>query len=51
MRVRPPSGASRCPSCGSDDPARDRFHGCFGSLSCEEACERCEDRFHDQEAG
>jgi hypothetical protein len=43
------SGASRCPSCGSEDPESDRFHGCFGSLSCEQACERCEDAFHDQE--
>jgi hypothetical protein len=37
-----------CPTCGSDDPEFDRFHGCGGSLSCDSACERCEDAWHGQ---
>jgi hypothetical protein len=37
-----------CPTCGSDDPEFDRFHGCFGDPSCDAACERCEDAYHAQ---
>ncbi len=48
MRVPAPSGASRCPSCGSTDRHRKTFCPSEGDRCG--GCELwCEDGFHDQE--